>query len=278
MSKFSDSLSAFNSFVRTLLALVVVGGIGYGGWYGYSSYADRKNAEAENLARLQETQQDLQQTRLQLDDAQKEIQVKLREIDSLKQDVERLDTSLRLLKVNRRLARLTVVDQGPDQDSGELYTTVEFVEVNEEGQTIGQPKQFRIKGDTVFIDHWLVKFEDKYIEQADVDRSTSLVLFRRIFGEHQNPNDGFPLDEVGSRPQAYARGGEMTELEKKIWGDFWNIATNPQLAEELGIRAAHGDAPYVRVKNGMIFKVLLRASDGVTITPEVPAPPREPST
>jgi hypothetical protein len=274
MSKVNDSLSTINSLIRTLLAVFIVGGIAYGGWYGYSRYQNKMNAERENLVKLQEAEKELADARVRLTSAQNEIADLQREVVAQEKEIARLDTSLRLLKVTRRIARVTVVDQGPDPESGELYSTIEFVEVNEEGQPIAEPRRFRIKGDTVYIDHWLVKFEDKYIEQADVDRSTSLVLFRRIFGEHQNPNDGFPLDEVGSRPQAYARGGEMTDLEKKIWGDFWNIATDPLKAEDLGIRAAHGDAPYIKVKKGMVFKVLLRASDGITITPETPAPPR----
>jgi hypothetical protein len=114
----------------------------------------------------------------------------------------------------------------------------------------------------VYVDYWVVKFEDKYVEQADMERGMSICLFHRIFGEFQNPNDGFYLDEPGTRPSSYARGGVSSELEKKIWSDFWNIANDPQKAAELGIRTVHGDAVYIRVAQGMTYRVTVRASGG----------------
>ena len=36
MSRMMDGLATINSFVRTLIALVVVGGAGAAGWYGYT--------------------------------------------------------------------------------------------------------------------------------------------------------------------------------------------------------------------------------------------------
>ena len=190
--------------------------------------------------------------------------------------IARLDTALRLLKVNHRLARLTAVDQTLDTSGEEdqLYSIVEFEELNDDGQPIDEPRQFRIKGDVVYLDNWIVKFDDKYIEQSDLDRSTSLVLFRRIFGEFQNPNDGYLIDESGVRPTAYARGGRMSEFERKIWNDFWNIANDPAAARDLGIRAAHGDAVSIKVQKGKSYRVMLRASDGLSIVPEeAPADP-----
>ena len=68
----------------------------------------------------------------------------------------------------------------------------------------------------VYIDYLRVTFDDKYIEESDLDRSTAIALFQRIFGEHQKAVDGFQLDTVGTRPTAYGRGTEMSEFEKKM--------------------------------------------------------------
>ncbi len=136
-----------------------------------------------------------------------------------------------------------------------------------------KPKDFRINGDVVYIDNWVVKFDDKYVERAEIDRSTSLVLFRRIFGENQTPNDGFAIDAVGSRPQAYGSDNQMSDFEKKIWDEFWTIANDEAKAKELGIRAAHGEAPSMKLQKGKSYKVLLRASDGLSITPDSSPPP-----
>lgn len=70
----------------------------------------------------------------------------------------------------------------------------------------------------------------------------------------------------------------MTDFEKKIWGDFWNIANNEMVAEELGIRAAHGQAVSMKMQKGKSYKVQLRASDGLSILPDEKAPPVKPVT
>jgi hypothetical protein len=284
-----ESLATVNSFLRTLLAIVVVGGLATGTWFAYSYFnSDDRIKDARLLVKAQrdldETKEQLNRVKSELDSKSVELENRVREIAALQidlqkkeEEIQKLDTSLRLLKVTQRVARLSVLDQGPDNDTGEIYSLVEFVELDENGTAIGEPKRFRIKGDVVYIDTWLVKFDDRYIEQADLERSTSLVLFRRLFGQFQEPNEGYSLDEVGARPQVYSTGGEMTPFEKKIWDDFWSISNDQQRAAELGIRAAHGDAPSQKIKKGMVYKILLRASDGLSIIPDpdaqVPVPP-----
>jgi len=272
-----ENLSTINSFIRTVLATVVLGAVGVASWFGYNTY-NKSEIAVENLRVANEQ---LEATKKNLDAATAEIALKdgtikeqVVKIDVLNKDVERLETTLALIKVDYRLARLSVIDQGTDQGTGQAFSLVEFTEVNDEGAPIDTPREFRLPGDQVYIDNWIVKFDDKYVEQADLERGTSLILFHRIFGDRQQPADGFPLDEVGTRPKAYARGGKMTELEKKIWGDFWNIANNKQLADELGIRAAHGLATSIKLQKGASYLITMRAGGDISITPEKkPEPP-----
>src|SRR5207253_9704500 len=130
--------------------------------------------------------------------------VKNTEIAQLNDRIDKLQTALRLLKIDHRIARFSGVEQSKDESSGETTTLIEFVELNDEGHPIDTPRQFRIRGGTVYIDGWVVKFEDKYVEQADLERGTSLLLFKRIFGSGQKPDDGYPLDAFASAPSAYA--------------------------------------------------------------------------
>lgn len=261
-----ESLSAINSLVRTGLAMVAVGAIGAGGYYGYRAY------NATDLA-MQKKEQELERIRSQLVENDELLQKQARLLAAKEKEIQRLDTALRLLKVDHRVAWLTVLEQEKDPETGQLYTTGQFVEVNDQGQMLGEPRVFRIKGDVVYIDNWVVKFEDEYVEQAELERSTSLVLFRRIFGESQSPSEGMPLDTVGSRPQAYGDGEQMSAFEQKIWNDFWAIANDQEKADELGIRAAHGDAPSMKLKEGKSYRILLRASDGLSIKPDSGPPP-----
>lgn len=275
-----DSLSTINSLIRTALAVAAVGLVAVAGWYGYRSYNSHDMAlqeKAEELAAVRskldiQTHQ-LRENQMLLRKREGEIQTLNKDLKVKEAKIEQLDTSLRLLKVNHRVAWLTVVDQGTDKDTKEPYTLVRFVEVNDKGEAIDAPKEFRIRGDIVYIDNWVVKFEDKYVERADIDRATSLVLFRRIFGESQTPNDGFAIDTVGARPNAYANGRQMSEFEKRIWSEFWTIANDQAKAKEMGIRAAHGEAPSMKLQKGKSYKILLRSSDGLSITPDSGPPP-----
>jgi len=264
-----ENLSTINSFLRTLIALAAIGAISAVSYFGYAKF--NSNAiEAETRARelkeaqdrLTEIKRDLQAAGIALQQKDAKIEEQVAEISQLNQEVQKLETSLALLKVDHRVARLSVVDQ--DADS----TKVQFVELNDEGQPIETPREFRIPGNTVYIDGWVVKFDDKYVQEADLERGTSLILFKRLFGNNQKPDEGFPLDEQGAAPKAYSRGGKMNEFEKSIFSDFWAIANDKTKAEQKGIRAAHGDAVSMKVEKGKTYKVQLRASDGPSIVPE----------
>ncbi len=262
----TESLATINSLFRTGLAVLAVGLVGAGGYYGYRSFnkADLEiEAKEKELAKIRNelvAQQDLVKQQKALL-AAKDV------------EIERLDTSLRLLKVNHRVGWLTVLDQETDPDTQQLYTTGQFVEVNDKGELLGEPRMFRIQGDIVYIDAWVVKFEDKYVEHAAIDRSTSLVLFRRVFSKKLAPDDGVLLEAVGRRPDAYDSGKKMSDLEKQIWDDFWAIANDEKKAAELGIKANHGEAISIQVKKGKSYRLQLRASDGLSIVPDAGPPP-----
>jgi hypothetical protein len=263
-----ENLSTLNSFVRTILAVVVLGGLGGGGWYAYSKYHSKEQEAQENARKLADATMELEAKQAELITASKTIKEKEEKIVALNKDIEKLQTRLALLKVDHRLARLTVVDQEKRGEKGDLWTKVEFVELNDEGKPYDKTQSFEIKGDLIYIDSWVVKFEDKYIEEKDLDRSTSLCIFNRIYGEQQQPIEGFPLDLRGTRPTGYARGGQETPFERQIWDDFWNIANDPEKAKEMGIRTASGEAPNMRVQKGKSYRVTLRSSGGLSITPE----------
>jgi hypothetical protein len=256
----NDTIKTVNSTLRTLLAIVVVGGAGYAGYIGYALY--------------NEPQKKLAEKQLELEQALGDLKTRDAQVTQLNDKLARLEVAMRLLKVRRRLARLTVLEQHQDVALGMPISKIEFVEINDDGQPIGEPKKFEIQGDRVYVDYLRVTFDDKYVEESDLDRSTAICLFQRIFGEHQQAAEGFLLDQVGTRPTAYARGTPMSEFEKKIWDDFWLIANDPERAAQLGIYAAHGAAVSMQVQPGAVYELELRATGDVTMRPETPpAPP-----
>jgi len=295
-----EKLQTVNSLIRTLLALVVFGGAGAAGWYGYTTYNAAEIEERRKDEALQEKQQELVASQKQIEKQRQELAAKenelaakdakiteqgteilnLNEEVARKQaEIQRLDTALRLHKMERRLARIRVLDAGLDPANGRKFSQIEFTELNELGDPVGDSRQFRLDGEMVYVDYWVVKFEDKYVEQADLERGMSICMFSRVFGELQKPKEGFTLDEPGQRPGSYARGSVLSDFEKKIWDDFWKIANDPQRAAELGIRALHGDAVSIKVEKGKTYRVTVRASGGPEIAAEPDAvPAKQPST
>jgi hypothetical protein len=258
MGKLNETVRTVNSAVRTFLFAVLVGAAALGGWKAYSFY----NEPNEKLAAKQ---RDLDAMSIRLKDATARATALADEVERQKAEIEKLETSNRLLKLRHRIAQIRVIDQKENPDTGRPQTEIEFFEVNEEGAPLNDQRQkFTIEGDRIYVDCLLAKFDDKYIEANDLDRRTAICLFQRVFGEHQEPHEGFEIDQVGTAPTSYERGGEMSEFEKRIWRDFWTLANDPAKAQELGIRAVHADAPSLRVEKGGLYELELRTTGEFT--------------
>lgn len=195
-------------------------------------------------------------------------------IDALSDDlaeaqerVGELEVALKLMKVDTRVAHLDVVEQTVDEH-GRVRTEVEFQEVGDGGRRLGAPRRATIDGRTAYVDGLVIKFEDDYVEGGDALRGTSLVLFRRLFGDEQAPRDGVELDAAGERPAPYADDGSGDDPElAELWKRFWDYAHDPEAAAALGVRAMHGEAPYVELREGGRYTIELRSSGGLSICP-----------
>src|SRR4051794_21768645 len=282
MGRVNDTISNVNSAMRNLLLLVLIGGAGYGGYKAYDLYNEPQKQLKDKQAALDDLQNKFKLANDDLAARQKEIADLSVQLKEKIAEVERLQVARKLLGVRHRLARLTVLEQheipslipaapstGTEVGASRpnVMTKIEFVDINDQGQPIGTPKTFDVKGDMIYVDYLTVNFEDKYIEKSAIDRATSIALFQRIFGEHQEPAKGFQLDTVGTRPTAYARGTQMSQFEKKIWDDFWLIANDNKRAKELGIDAMQGKAVAIRAQPGKSYEIKLRSTGDITIRP-----------
>jgi hypothetical protein len=287
MGTVNQTIGNVNTTLRTLLMLVLVGGAGLGGYKAYEIYNEPQKQLKSTQEELEQTRGNLQKVHASLAAEQKKNVELASQNAEQAATIERQQVAMQLLKVTRRVARLTVLDQRRRTDGGpsvtnvetenevpqNLVTRIEFVEVSDNGDPIGEAKQFEIVGDMVYVDYLRVTFDDKYIEESDLDRSTAISLFQRIFGEYQDPAEGFHLDTIGTRPTAYARGTEMSDFERKIWNDFWLIANDSRRAAQLGIHAAHGNAVSIRVKPNQTYEIDLRSTGEMSIRPVEKQPP-----
>ncbi len=239
------TLDSVSNFLRSIVAMFVATVVGAAGYLGYNSYFDNELK-------------------------QQKIEELNKELEKSQREVERLNTAMRLLKVDHRLAQLRFVKQERDVpgDDRTLRTTLEFVEVDDEGRELEKPRQFTIHGDEVWVEAWVISFLDEYVEQGDLLRGTSICLFKSLFTKSHSERDDFPLEAVGSRPAAYSRGSEISELERELWGHFWDYAMDPDKAAEKGVRVANPQAVAARLRDGLRYTIELRASGGLSVKPE----------
>lgn len=184
----------------------------------------------------------------------------------LEQDKERLETYLKILKLIERRARVEVLRQEKDQQ-GNLETTIRFTEIDDSGNPITVPREMTLPGKEVYFDTLVIKFEDHFVEQGDPLKGRALMLFRRIFSSTMRAEDGFVIDVEGQVPEVYAEHQAPSDFEGELWKRFWEIANDEKLAKKFGVRAIHGDAPYMRMEPDRVYEIRLRSTGEVIITP-----------
>ncbi len=268
-----------NAFLRTvvLAALVVLAG-----WWTLflrTRLGEGKRELAQREERIAELAGLVQERDGAIGALTEEVQTKGQRITELSQSLEasearalELETALGLLKVDHRLAHIEVLDQAvePGAAPGEpehVRTRVRFTELDPDGRPLGEGRELVIEGKRVYVETLVIKFDDRFVEQGDSLRGTSVCLFKRLFGEDQRPNEGVALDAEGVQPLVYT-GDEPNPLHGLLWRRFWDYANDPELARSQGVRAIHGEAPFIEMRPGKTYRVELRASGGLTIQAE----------
>lgn len=268
-----------NAFLRTLVFAGLVLLAGWWTLYLRARLGEGKRELAVREERIAELAGLVQEKDGAIESLSGEVRQKGEQIAALSQDLEaseararELEAALALLKVDHRLAHIEVLDQqvepGATPDDPErVRTRVRFTELDAEGQPIGEGRELEIEGRRIYVESLVIKFDDRFVEQSDALRGTSICLFRRLFGEEQRPNEGVPLDAEGVQPIVYS-GDDPNPLHGLLWRRFWDYANDPDLARSQGVRAIHGEAPFIEMRPGKTYRVELRSSGGLTIQAE----------
>jgi hypothetical protein len=152
---------------------------------------------------------------------------------------------------------------------GKLYSTIRFVEtVRGDLLTPVLEKTYEIEGDVVYFDALIITFPAQMVMDG---KARSMYLWRRIYGEHQNPADGFPIETPGTHPERYATLLKTLRIpdQKLFWEEIWKLANNPESLRKQGIKAIYGNAVYKRLKPGLIY-VFKIGADGQVYPETVP--------
>ena len=270
-----------NILLRTLSLL---GLMAIGGWWTMHLRSKIIEHEQQIETRDQQIEQlsgDLVQRDQKIEELDIELVARKQQVVELEEDlhvandeIQKLSLSLQLIKLDHRVARLEVLDQreieGEYDEDGEplVETTVRFTEIGQDGQPVGDPVEATVQGTRVYIESLVIKFDDRYVEEADYLRGTSVVLFKNLFGRDQKPSEGTPIDNQGAQPRIYGDEDGPDPLHAELWERFWEYANDPNLADEAGVRAMQGEAPFMELRKGKVYRVDLRASGGLTIQSE----------
>jgi hypothetical protein len=188
------------------------------------------------------------------------------QIRQQQETIAKLDAYVKILKHIDRRARVEVLRQAKDSQ-GNLQTTIRFTETDSSGKPVSVSRELTLPGQDVYFDTLVIKFDDHFIEEGDPLKGQALMLFRRVFSSTMRAEDGFVIDREGQAPEIYAERQAPSGFEKELWKRFWELANDEKLAKEHGVRAIHGDAPYMRLEPDRIYEISLRSTGEVIITP-----------
>jgi hypothetical protein len=188
------------------------------------------------------------------------------------------DLELRLDRVwaEQLLADVKVLSTGTDPATGGPTMDLRFVQYAPGTEDPVLRRDFTLAGEEFYVDALVVRFERPFVEVGDGLRGKSLLLFRRAFGDRDRPVDGVPLYRTDDAalpvtiPELFQVDAVPTAFEEGLWSRFWTLAADPAQAREAGVRVAQGEAPYTRAVEGQVYKLTLRASGGLEITPRLP--------
>jgi hypothetical protein len=226
-----------------------------------SQFAGKLNL-ADQLMQAEREKQQLREQKEQLTKAN----------EQLTEHNQKLAMANKLLKTDYQLARLRLKKQEFKGDPNKIVSVVEFWQVDDEGNPITQPQEYRLHGDKVHVDGLIAKFDDELVEKADPLRGAAMFAFKSIYGNRDAPEDGYPIPGKRGQPNAYNKGGLPSEFEEGMWRNFWELAHDKQAMEKLGLRAAHGQGVFQKLQEGLDYEVRLRSTGECTIKPLFPNP------
>ena len=250
-----SKLVTLNYFMRTIVYAGIVSLAGYGVWEARQLIHkddDLLAAKEQRIADLDQRMKDF--TTEHANELDRREKLHARELAAKDRELLRVNTALKFLKMDHRLARIEILDQQPIEGEPErVRTKFMFQELGPKGEPVGDPVVDHISGKELYLDAQVIKFKDEFIEKGDELRGRSICRFRRV-----------SLDREPVSP------GDVSPFEKELWGNFWEIANSSEKADHIGVRAAHGSGLSVVMRPGAKYRVELRSSGELTIKPEVP--------
>ncbi len=166
------------------------------------------------------------------------------------------------LSEENQIGYAKVVSQEFDE-SGQLWTEVKFVETDRENpEEIVHQQQYKVAGDIIHFDLLIVRFPKEMVADG---KERALYLWRRIYGENQQPNQAFDISQEGEFPVRYKDLFAKLKLteQRTLWRAIWSLSNDPKALSDYGIQAIYGNVVYKQLKPGLIYIFKIDTSGNV---------------
>jgi hypothetical protein len=184
-----------------------------------------------------------------------------------RRELRTLQEIIKRLTAQERVAQVVVKNRTVDP-SGAVVTRLEFLEWDRAGKRL-PPVFATLTGKEVYFEALVVKFRDEYVEKGDALRGKAIILFRRIFGSSQAPDQGVLIDpkpEDGI-PCVYRVDEKPSPFEVGLWKRFWDYAEHPEEAAKLGVSVMECKAVGNRLTANSVWDLKVEAGGEIHLVP-----------
>lgn len=185
------------------------------------------------------------------------IKLHLNENKILKQVISRLEA-------DTRVAEVLVTGVNYDEDSGNLLTTIKFLEYDVNNKAL-LPKHFTFSGNIIQFQSLVIRFDDIHIRQKSALRGKSAALFWKVFMLDGSNTQEYEITQINKIPAGYKLKSSNSAFEKELWENFWKYALNPKEKESMDIKNAQIEAPGTMFIPGIIYALKIEHDGGIRI-------------
>jgi hypothetical protein len=185
-------------------------------------------------------------------------------IHQLLTDNKHLKQAITNLTDEEQIGYAKVVNQ--QTIDGKLLTTIKFVETARDDKLKKiLEREYTIEGDIIHFDALIVKFSNKMVMDG---KTRALYLWRRVYGEKMAPEEGFPIEQPGTKPLRYSDLLEALPIKncQMFWSNIWDLANDTKKLKEYDIEAIYGNVIYEKLTKGLIY--VFKISPTGQVTPE----------
>lgn len=157
----------------------------------------------------------------------------------------------------------TILKKEEKPDGPEI--TCRFVEVDRNDKRIPlSAKDFVIKGNEVFFDVLIVRFEPQLVIDG---KERAIFLWRRVYGNKMKPEDGLEMNKQYVEAKRYQDLSAKLKLPEKdaFWKEIWDLSNDPKRLATHGIRGVNGHAVYSQFESGKNYKIVVGADGNLGI-------------